>query len=91
MGLLLSYLIIFLVECGLMALQVIGASLFLLSVALLVRRFTTARKRRPDGYLSKFAAISPYLFGGIGFCLLVSASVALSIGKEWGIFGTWVI
>lgn len=88
---LLSYLLIFLVECGLMALQIVGAFFFLLSVALFIRRFTTARKRRTDGYLRKVVAVAPYVFGGVGFFLLVSASAALSIGKEWGIFETWVI
>ncbi|MER7463548.1 hypothetical protein [Streptomyces sp. NPDC097981] len=91
MGLLLSYLFIFLVECGLMVLQMVGAFLSLLSVALFVRRFTAARKRRADGCLPKVAAVAPYVFGGIGIFLLVAASAALSIGKEWGIFETWAI
>ncbi|MFE6754417.1 hypothetical protein ACFVDQ_12530 [Streptomyces sp. NPDC057684] len=91
MGVLLSYLFLFLIECGLMALQIAGAFLLMLSAALFVRRFTIARKRRSDGHFPKVMSVAPYVFGGIGLCLLVPASAALFIGKEWGIFDTWAI
>ncbi|WP_031487700.1 hypothetical protein [Streptomyces bicolor] len=91
MGVLLSYLVLFLLECGLMALQIVGAFLLMLSAALFVRRFAVARKRRPDGRFPKGTPVAPYVLGGIGICLLVPASVALFIGKKLGIFDIWAI
>lgn len=91
MGVLLSYLLLFLIECGLMALQIVGAFLLMSSAALFIRRFATARKRRADGRFPKATAAAPYVLGGIGICLLVPASAALFIGKEWGLFETWAI
>ncbi|MGW2080618.1 hypothetical protein ACWCOW_27395 [Streptomyces sp. NPDC001939] len=91
MGVLLSYLVIFLVECGLMALQIFGAFLLMLSAALFIRRFAIARKPRPDGHFPKSMPVAPYVLGGIGMCLLVPTSAALFIGKKWGIFETWAI
>ncbi|MFH8927570.1 hypothetical protein ACH4D4_11040 [Streptomyces pristinaespiralis] len=88
MGVLLSYLLLFIVQCGLMALQLAGAFLLMLGSALFIRRFATARKRRADGHFSKTA---PYALGGIGICLLVPASAALFFGRESGIFETWAI
>lgn len=91
MGVLLSYLVIFLIECGLMALQIAGAFLLMLSSALLIRRFTIARKCRPDGHFPKATPVAPYVLGGIGICLLVPTSAGLFIGKKWSIFETWAI
>ncbi|MFF1396536.1 hypothetical protein ACFVZD_22325 [Streptomyces sp. NPDC058287] len=91
MGVLLSYLVLFLIECGLMALQLVGAFLLILSAVLFIRRFTIARKRRPDGHSPKATPVAPYVLGAIGICLLVPTSAALFIGKKWGIFETWAI
>ncbi|WP_432187541.1 hypothetical protein [Streptomyces sp. Tue6028] len=91
MGVLLSYLVLFLIEFGLMALQIVGAFLMMLSAALFIRRFAVARKRRPHGRCPKVTTVAPYVLGGIGICLLVPASAALFIGKKWGIFETWAL
>ncbi|MBT2479678.1 hypothetical protein [Streptomyces sp. ISL-94] len=91
MGLLLSYLFLFLIECVLMALQIVGAFLFMLSAALFIRRFALARKRRADGHFPKATPAAPYVLGGIGICLLVPTSAALFMGRESGLFETWAI
>ncbi|MFJ8645190.1 hypothetical protein ACIRNI_03595 [Streptomyces sp. NPDC093546] len=90
MGVLLSYLLLFLIACGLMVLQLVGAFLLMLSAALFIRRFATARKRRP-GRFPRTMRVAPYVLGGIGMCLLVPASAALFIGRKWGIFEAWAI
>ncbi|WP_432173913.1 hypothetical protein [Streptomyces sp. Tue6028] len=91
MEVLLSYLVLFLIEFGLMALQIVGASLIMLSAALFIRRFAIARKRRPHGHCPKVTSVAPYMLGGIGICLLVPASAALFLGKKWDLFETWAI
>ncbi|MFG2979938.1 hypothetical protein ACGFYQ_01595 [Streptomyces sp. NPDC048258] len=91
MGVLLSYLVLFLIEFGLMVLQIVGAFLLMLSAALFIRRFAIARKRRPDGHFPKATPVAPYVLGGIGICLLVPTSAALFIGKKLGVFETWAI
>ncbi|MGR4881483.1 hypothetical protein ACIPUC_19035 [Streptomyces sp. LARHCF249] len=91
MGVLLSYLLLFLIQIGLMALQVGGAFLLMLSLALFIRRFALARKRRPAGRFPKAASVAPYVLGGIGVCLLVSTSAVLFLGRKSGIFETWAI
>lgn len=91
MGVLLSYLVLFLVQCALMALQIVGAFLLMLSAALFIRRFAITRKRRADGHFTKATPVAPYVLGGIGMCLLVPASAALFIGRKSGLFETWAI
>ncbi|MFD0265894.1 hypothetical protein ACFVGY_04755 [Streptomyces sp. NPDC127106] len=91
MGVLLSYLLIFLVQCGLMVLQIVGAFLLVLSAALFIRRFAHARKRRADGHFPKAKPVAPYVLGGIGMCLLVPTTAALSAGRESGLFEAWAI
>lgn len=91
MGVLLSYLVLFLIECGLIVLQIVGAFLLMLSAALFIRRFAITPKRRPDGHFPRATPVAPYVLGGIGICLLVPASAALFIGKESGIFEAWAI
>lgn len=91
MGVLLSYLVLFLAECALMALQLFGAFLLVLSAALFIRRSATACKRRPDGHFLKAMPVASYALGAIGVCLLLLASAALLIGHRWGIFETWAI
>ncbi|MFJ4779003.1 hypothetical protein [Streptomyces sp. NPDC088762] len=91
MGVLLSYLVLFLIACGLMALQIVGLFLLTLSLTLLIRRFAITLKRRPDGHFPKAKSVAPYVLGGIGIFLLTSASTALFIGKKSGILETWAI
>ncbi|MBT2470698.1 hypothetical protein J7E97_23210 [Streptomyces sp. ISL-66] len=91
MGLLLSYLAIFLIECALMALQMVGAFLLVLSAALFIRRSALARKRRADDHFPKRTPVAPYVLGGVGICLLLPTSAALFLGRESGLFETWAI
>ena len=91
MGVLLSYLLLFLIACALMALQIVGAFLLMLSTALFIRHFAIARKRRAAGRFPKATKAAPYVLGGIGVCLLIPASVALSLGRDSGLFEAWAI
>ena len=91
MGVLLSYLLLFLIQCGLMALQIFGTFLLMLSVALLVRRHRIVRQCRANGHVPKATPVAPYVLGGVGIFLLVPASAVLFIGKQSGIFETWAI
>lgn len=91
MDVLLSYLFLFLVQCGLMALQIVGAFLLMLSAALFIRRFAIARKCRADGHFPKATPVAPYMLGGIGICLLFPTSASLFIGRESGLFEAWAI
>ncbi|MFD0144210.1 MULTISPECIES: hypothetical protein [unclassified Streptomyces] len=91
MGVLLSYLLIFVVACALMALQLAGAFLIFTSLALSAWRLTFARKRRTDGLAPKALRAAPFVLGFIGICLLVPASVVLFLGRDSGIFEAWAI
>ncbi|MFF9910681.1 hypothetical protein [Streptomyces sp. NPDC013457] len=91
MGVLLSYLLIFVVACALMALQIAGAFLILTSFTLSAWRFAGTRGRRPDAHVPKVLRAAPYVLGGIGVCLLVPASAVLFLGRESGIFESWAI
>ncbi|MEU4171246.1 hypothetical protein AB0F46_30745 [Streptomyces sp. NPDC026665] len=88
MGVLLSYVALFLIECALMALQFVGALLCMASATLFIRRFAVARERPPVGPITK---ATRYALGGIGVGLVVPTSAALFIGRAWGIFETWAI
>ncbi|MEU5981024.1 hypothetical protein [Streptomyces sp. NPDC047434] len=91
MGVLLSYLLLFLIACVLMALQIAGAFLLMLSAALFIRRFVFTRKRRAAGRFPKVTTAAPYVLGGIGICLLIPTSAALFLGRESGLFESWAI
>ncbi|MFE1229788.1 hypothetical protein [Streptomyces sp. NPDC058745] len=91
MGVLLSYLLLFLIACVLMALQIAGAFLLLSSAALFIRRFAITRKRRAAGRFPKVTTAAPYVLGGIGICLLIPTSAALFLGRESGLFESWAI
>ncbi|MER7955252.1 hypothetical protein [Streptomyces sp. NPDC096030] len=91
MGVLLSYLLLFVVACALMALQLAGAFLIFTSLALSVGRLAFTRKGRKDGPVLKAMRVAPYVLAIIGICLLVPASAALYLGRESGIFEAWAI
>ncbi|WP_327184204.1 hypothetical protein [Streptomyces sp. NBC_01334] len=88
MGLLISTVLLALLQWGLRLMQLGGAALCLLGVALFLRRFRVARRREASGGLRQAMPWATHVLGGIGIFMLVAASGALTVGERLGVFGT---
>ncbi|WP_030710831.1 hypothetical protein [Streptomyces sp. NRRL F-2580] len=88
MGLLISTVLLALLHWGLKLMQLGGAALCLVGVALFLRRFRVARGREGSGRLRQAMPWVTYVLGGLGIFVLVAASVALAVGERLGVFET---
>ncbi|WP_405771698.1 hypothetical protein OHU34_41995 [Streptomyces sp. NBC_00080] len=86
MGLLISTALLALLHRSLKSMQLGGAILCLLGVALLLWRFRMARRREASGGLPQAIPWATHIPGGIGVFLLVAASAALTVGEWLGVF-----